>query len=236
MIAANGAGARTLAAKGLPSIRRIVKTPKRWDRIVELARNNNYKLPAEPDSKALEGFLESSKALGRTVFQELSFDVMKLLGPGEYSVEMPGEPSTGHFGLAVKDYAHSTAPNRRYADLVTHRLMKAAIKGEPSPYTKEELQIIARRCTLMEDAAKKVERQLNKSAVAMILENRIGDEFDAVVTGCSEKGTWVRISYPPVEGRLAFGYDGVDVGDKMRVRLVHTNAALGHIDFKRTRQ
>lgn len=236
MIAANGAGARMLAGKSFPSIRRIVKTPKRWERIVELARNRNWRLPDIPDSKALEDFLESTKASGRTVFQDISFSVMKLLGPGEYSVEIPGQPPTGHFGLAVKDYTHSTAPNRRYADLVTHRLLKAALDGGRCPYSTETLEAIAKRCTLMSDAAKKVERQLNKSAVAMLLEERIGEEFDAVVTGCSSKGTWIRISDPPIEGRLAFGQEGLDVGDTLRARLVHTDAALGYIDFKRTRR
>ncbi len=235
MIAANGTGARTLAAKSFPSIRRIVRTPKRWTRIVELARERGCRLPDEPDSKALEAYLLAAKELGQATFHEISFNVMKLLGPGEYAVAAPGQLPPGHFGLAVKDYAHSTAPNRRYADLVTHRLFKAAIDSRPCPYSIEELETIARRCTLMEDAAKKVERQLNKSAVAMILEDRIGDEFNAIVTGCSEKGTWVRIDNPPVEGRLSFGQEGLDVGDKLRVRLVHTNAALGHIDFKRTR-
>ena len=235
MIAANGVGARMLAAKGFPAIRRIVKTPKRWERIVELARERNYRLPSSPDSKALEAFLEASKPADPVLFQELSFNVMKLLGPGEYAVEDAKAPKAGHFGLAVKDYAHSTAPNRRYADLVTHRLFKAALAGRPCPYDHESLEAVARRCTLMEDAAKKVERRLNKSAVALMLEDRIGETFDAIVTGASPKGTWVRISAPPVEGRLDAGYEGLDVGDRCRVRLVHTDPEKGYIDFRKVR-
>jgi len=233
MIAANGVGARFLESKKMPSLRRIVRTPKRWERIVLLAAECGEKLPAAPDSKALSKFLDSQKSKGPDSFQQLSFNVMKLLGPGEYTVDIPGQPQEGHFGLAVKDYTHSTAPNRRFADLVTHRLLKAALANGKWPYDVVELDEIARRCTLMEDAAKKVERQICKSAVAMILEDSIGYEYDAVVTGASQKGTWVKIFTPPVEGRLMSGYDKLDVGDNCRVRLVHVDAALGHIDFKR---
>jgi exoribonuclease-2 len=160
---------------------------------------------------------------------------MKLLGPGEYALEKPGAEPPGHFGLAVKDYAHSTAPNRRFADLLTHRLFKAAMTGKPSPYSLEELESLARRCTSMEDAAKKVERQMNKSAVAMMLEDRVGEEFDALVTGRSDKGVWARIAHPPVEGRIVAGFDDLDVGDACVLRLVNADAVLGHIDFKRIR-
>jgi ribonuclease R len=234
MIAANGVTARFLESKGLPSIRRVVRTPKRWDRIVEIAAEHGVSLPSAPDAKALEGFLEKQRSADPLRFPDLSLSVIKLMGPGEYVAERPGETPPGHFGLAVKDYAHSTAPNRRYADLVTQRLLKAALAGQPLPYGREELDVLARRCTEEEDAVNKVERQVGKSAAALLLQSRIGESFDAIVTGASEKGTWVRLLTVPVEGRLAAGFEGIDVGDRLRVQLVSTNVERGFIDFKRT--
>jgi len=233
MIAANGVSARFLASKGLPSMRRVVRTPKRWDRIVELGLQHGFRLPQEPDSKALEQFLTKAKAADPGRFPDLSLSVIKLMGPGEYVVELPGSTVTGHFGLAVKDYSHSTAPNRRFPDLVTQRLLKAAILGLSLSYATDELQALAKHCTEMEDAAKKVERQVMKSAAAMVLESRIGERFNAIVTGASGKGTWVRIENPPVEGRLVSGLKGLDVGHRLRVKLVSTDTERGFIDFEK---
>jgi exoribonuclease-2 len=233
MVAANGVTARYLASKNLPSIRRVVKTPKRWDRIVELASEHNYKLPQQPDSKALDQFLLSAKTADAIRYPDLCLSVIKLLGPGEYVLELPGGNSEGHFGLAVKDYEHSTAPNRRFPDIITQRLLKAAMAGQPIPYTTDELADLASHCTQEEDAAKKVERMVEKSAAAMVMESKIGQEFDAIVTGASEKGTWVRIMQPPVEGKLISGVEGLDVGHRLRVKLVHTDAERGFIDFKK---
>ncbi|MCG2787525.1 MAG: RNB domain-containing ribonuclease [Anaerolineae bacterium] len=234
MIAANGVTARFLSARGFPSIRRVVRTPKRWERIVELARGNNYTLPVEPDSKALDDFLIRQKSANPLRFPDLSLAVVKLLGAGEYVAEIPGEDSPGHFGLAVKDYAHSTAPNRRYPDLLTQRLLKAALEGKPAPYNKDELSELAAHCTKTEDAVNKVERQVEKSAAALLLESRIGEKFDAIVTGASEKGTWVRLLSVPVEGKVIQGFDGMDVGEQVRVQLIDTNLERGFIDFKKT--
>jgi VacB/RNase II family 3'-5' exoribonuclease len=233
MIAANGVTARYLASKKFPSLRRVVRTPKRWDRIITLAAERGSTLPREPDSKALEQFLVSAKAADPLRFPDLSLSVVKLLGAGEYVVELPGGDVAGHFGLAVKDYTHSTAPNRRYPDLITQRLLKAAMAGRSLPYENDELESLAKHCTEEEDAATKVERQVAKSAAAMLLESRIGEQFDAIVTGASDKGTWVRLLHPPVEGRLESGFEGMDVGHKLRVQLVRTNVDRGYIDFKR---
>jgi exoribonuclease-2 len=233
MITANGVTARYLAAKKLPSLRRIVRIPKRWDRIVELALEQGFTLPKEPDSKALDEFLISAKSADPLRFPDLSLSVIKLLGAGEYVVELPGGSSAGHFGLAVKDYAHSTAPNRRYPDLITQRLLKAAMAEGSIPYTTDELVELAKHCTENEDAAKKVERQVGKSAAAMVLESRINQRFDAIVTGASAKGTWVRLLHPPIEGRLVSGFEGLDVGHRIRVQLLHTDVERGFIDFKK---
>lgn len=233
MIAANGVTARYFASKDMPSIRRVVRTPKRWERIVELAHDHGYRLPAEPDSKALDGFLLMEKTSDPLRFPDLSLSVIKLLGSGEYVAEKADEPALGHFGLAVKDYAHSTAPNRRYPDLVTQRMLKAAIAGRPMPYTFDELDFLAQHFTLQEDAANKVERQVGKSAAALLLQSRIGQQFDALVTGASEKGTWARLIDMPVEGRVEQGFDGLDVGDQIRVQLTSVNVERGYIDFKR---
>ena len=233
MIAANGVTARYLASKKFPSLRRVVRTPKRWDRISELAAERGSTLPKEPDAKALGQFLVSAKAADPLRFPDLSLSVVKLLGPGEYVVQLPGGSVAGHFGLAVKDYAHSTAPNRRYPDLITQRLLKAAVAGHALPYENDELEALAKHCTVEEDAAKKVERQVTKSAAAILLESRIGEQFDAIVTGASDKGTWVRLLHPPIEGRLESGFEGMDVGHGLRVQLVRTNVERGYIDFKR---
>lgn len=233
MIAANGVTARYLSARKFPSIRRIVRTPKRWERIVEIADEHGCKLPGNPDSKALEEFLIKEKAADPLRFPDLSLAVIKLLGNGEYVAELPEGNAPGHFGLAVKDYAHSTAPNRRYPDLLTQRLLKAALEDQAVPYEIEELDVLAAHCTTAEDAAAKVERQVGKSAAALLLESRIGELFDAIVTGASEKGTWVRILSLPVEGKLVQGFNGVDVGDQLRVQLIDTNVERGYIDFKK---
>jgi len=233
MIAANGVTARFLASRNFASIRRIVRTPKRWDGIVEIASRLGSRLPAEPDARALEQFLVGAKAEDPLRFPDLSLSVIKLMGPGEYVLEPPGGISPGHFGLAVKDYTHSTAPNRRFPDLITQRLLKSAAAGGTAPYRNDELNTLANQCTREEDAAKKVERQVEKSAAAMLLESRIGESFDALVTGASEKGTWVRIFQPPVEGRLVSGFERLDVGHTLRVQLMHTDVEKGYIDFKK---
>jgi len=235
MIAANGVTARYLESQKVPSIRRIVRTPKRWDRIIDLASEHGSTLPQEPDSKALEQFLISAKTADPLRFPDLSLSIIKLLGPGEYVVEFPGVPVAGHFGLAVRDYTHSTAPNRRFPDLITQRLLKAAMAGSPLPYTIDELEALAKHCTEEEDAAKKVERQVEKSAAAMLLESKIGEQYDAIVTGASEKGTWVRLLHPPIEGKLVSGVEGMDVGHRLRVQLVHTDVERGYIDLKRVK-
>jgi exoribonuclease-2 len=233
MIAANGVTARYLSAEKFPSIRRVVRVPKRWDRIIEIAAQLKFRLPAIPDSKELEEFLVKQKAADPLRFPDLSLTVIKLLGAGEYIAQLPGGDIPGHFGLAVKDYAHSTAPNRRYPDLLTQRLLKAAMEGKPTPYTKDVLDVLATHCTQAEDAAKKVERQVSKSAAALLLESRIGEQFDSIVTGASEKGTWVRLLTVPVEGKLISGFDGVDVGDRIRVKLTSVDVQQGFIDFKK---
>jgi len=233
MIAANGVTARCLSARKFPSIRRVVRTPKRWDRIVEIAGEHKFGLPDNPDSKALEEFLIKEKAADPLRFPDLSLTVIKLLGSGEYVAELPEGNAPGHFGLAVKDYAHSTAPNRRYPDLLTQRLLKAALDVQSVPYSKDELDVLAAHCTAAEDAANKVERQVGKSAAALLLESRIGEQFDAIITGASEKGTWVRLLDVPVEGKLVQGFEGMDVGDRMRVQLIDTNVERGYIDFKK---
>jgi len=233
MVAANGVTANYLAAKGLPSLRRVLREPERWQRICELASGLGERLPPEPDAVALEKFLAKQKKDDPLRFPDLSLSVIKLIGNGEYVADLPGETASGHFGLAVRDYTHSTAPNRRFPDLVTQRLLKAAISGQPVPYGDDELKEVADHCTIMENEAKKVERQVRKSAAALLLESRIGERFDAIVTGASEKGTWVRILQPPVEGKLVRGFDGLDVGDRVRVELIRTDVEQGFIDFAR---
>jgi exoribonuclease-2 len=233
MIAANGVVARTLQQKNVSSIRRIVKTPKRWDRIVELAAQSGGHLPADPDSKALSDFMTERKAADPDHFADLSLAIIKLMGPGEYVLERPGDTEQGHFGLAVQDYTHSTAPNRRFADLVTQRLIKAVLAKQPALYGDSELASIANNCTLKEDAARKVEREMAKRIAAIAMSNKIGQTFDAIVTGVTPKGTFVRVLQPHAEGLLAQGQQGVDVGDKLQVKLISTNVARGFIDFAR---
>jgi exoribonuclease-2 len=231
MVAANGVVARLL--ENVSSLRRIVRTPKRWDRIVQLAASKGEKLPSQPDSKALNDFLLRRKAADPDHFADLSLSVIKLIGPGEYVLERAGEPAPGHFGLAVQDYTHSTAPNRRFADVVTQRLIKAMLAGQPNPYSDDELNSIAGNCTQKEDAARKVEREMSKRLAAVAMQNRIGEVFDAIVTGVTDHGTFVRVLQPHIEGLLAEGGQGLDVGDKLRARLVRTDVHKGYIDFAR---
>jgi len=271
MIAANGATARYLEDKNFPSLRRVVRTPKRWDRIVELASEHGFSLPEKADSKSLSAYLKFIKQNDAQHFVEMSISVLKLLGSGEYVVEIPGSVSEGHFGLAVKDYTHSTAPNRRYPDLVTQRLLKSAIASHPVPYSVEELEEIAHHCTMKEDDVRKVERQVEKSAIAshpvpysveeleeiahhctmkeddvrkverqveksamaMLMKPRTGEVFDAIVTGASPKGTWVRLFHPHAEGKLVNGFNGLKVGNKLKVRLIECDIEEGFIDFER---
>jgi exoribonuclease-2 len=233
MIAANEVVARMLDASKVSSIRRVVKSPERWDRIVELAGKQGDQLPAEPDSKALNEFLIKRKAADPDHFADLSLAIIKLMGPGEYVLERPGDPEQGHFGLAVQDYTHSTAPNRRFADLVTQRLIKAVLANQPPPYSDAELAEIASNCTLKEDAARKVEREMFKRIAAVAMSSRIGETFDAIVTGVTPHGTFVRVLKPAVEGLLAQGQEGADVGDKLRVKLIRTDIRRGYIDFAR---
>jgi exoribonuclease-2 len=233
MIGANVAMAKFLEDKGVPSLRRVVRTPKYWSRIVEIAAEVKEQLPATPDSRALAEFLQRRKKADPVHFPDLSLAVVKSLGPGEYEVQMAGEEGDGHFGLAVDDYTHSTAPNRRFADLVTQRLVKAALTNQPPPYEANKLIEIAKRCTEREDAARKVTRKMRKVAAALLLRNQIGQEFDAIVTGVSEKGTYARILTPPVDGRVERGEQGLRVGEKTRVRLLSTDPERGFIDFAR---
>jgi VacB/RNase II family 3'-5' exoribonuclease len=233
MIAANGATARFLATHGFPSIRRVVKAPERWDRIVALAQQTGDALPPAPDSRALAAFLAKRKAAEPDRFGDLSLAVIRLLGPGEYCVDTPGGDPPGHFGLAVKDYTHSTAPNRRYPDLLTQRLVKAVLAGRSAPYAVPELEQLATHCTVQEDAANKVERQVRKSAAALVVASRLGQRFDAIVTGASPKGTFVRVTVPPIEGMLVRGQQGLDVGDRLAVKLSRVDVNRGFIDFER---
>jgi exoribonuclease II len=214
----------------------VLRVPKRWDRIVALAAEVGERLPPVPDAPALNAFLARRRRVAPERFPDLSLSVIKLLGSGEYVADRPGQEVPGHFGLAVKDYTHSTAPNRRFPDVINQRLLKAALAGAPSPYAAEELEALAAHCTVQENLIAKVERQVAKSAAALLLAGRTGQVFDAVVTGASSTGTWVRIPTPPVEGKLTEGFQGADVGDCLKVRLVHTDVERGFIDFARARQ
>ncbi len=233
MIAANEAMAQTLTRLGVSGIRRVVKSPERWPRLIELAARYGTKLPAEPDSAALAAFLQQQKEKDEVHYPDLSLAVIKLMGPGEYVLSLPGDPSEGHFGLAAHDYTHSTAPNRRFADLVTQRLIKSAVARGRSPYSDDELAAIAGNCTLKEDAARKVERVMSKRVAAVAFHDRAGESFNAVVTGVTPKGVFVRVMRPPIEGRLMRGEAGVDVGDQIRVTLLSTDPQRGYIDFGR---
>ena len=233
MIAANVAIAQYLAEQQRSAIRRVVREPKRWGRIVELAAKYGVTLPADPDQKALSAFLAARRAADPLRFPDLSLSIVKLLGPGEYVLDRPGpSDDQGHFGLAAHDYSHATAPNRRYADLVTQRLVKAAIAGAPAPYGDDELATIAAHCTERENAANRVERIARKAAGAILLEHHIGTVYDAIVTGVNKDGTYVRLMSPPVEGRVVRGEHGMDVGERVRVRLVATNPDRGYVDFQ----
>ncbi len=231
MVAANGVIAKTFDTAGVASIRRVVRTPKRWDRIVEVAAGLGTTLPATPDSKALNDFLLAQKRKDPDHFPDLSLTVVKLMGPGEYVLVRPDQVSPGHFGLAVQDYTHSTAPNRRFPDMVTQRLMKAWLAHTPQPYSAGDLEAIAQRCTLMEDAARKVEREMQKRIAAVVLRPRIGQSFRAIVTGVNHYGTFVRTLDPHVEGMLVQGGKGLDVGDRVTVKLVSTDPGRGFVDF-----
>ena len=231
MVAANGVVARKL--ENVSSLRRIVRSPDRWDRIVQLAAIKGENLPAQPDAKALNDFLLRRKAADPDHFADLSLAVIKLIGPGEYVLEKAGEVAPGHFGLAVQDYTHSTAPNRRFADVVTQRLLKAMLAGQPNPYSDSELSAIASNCTLKEDAARKVERDMGKRIAAVAMQSRVGEVFDAIVTGVTDHGTFVRVLQPHIEGLLLQGQKGLDVGDKLRAKLVRTDVQRGYLDFTR---
>jgi len=233
MIAANGVVAQYLECKGSSSLRRVLRVPERWARIVALAEALGESLPETPDAKALSGFLIKRQQAAPAQFPDLSLSVVKLLSAGEYVLKRPGEPAEGHFGLALDDYTHATAPNRRFPDVISQRLLKAVLAGRPAPYADEELRALAVHCTEQEGNAAKVERQVRKSAAAMLLQVRIGAQFDGLVTGASVKGTFVRIEHPLAEGRVIKGFEGLDVGDRVRVQLVHTDIERGFIDFVR---
>jgi VacB/RNase II family 3'-5' exoribonuclease len=233
MIAANGVMARTLKDNGASSIRRVVRSPERWPRIVELAARYGAKLPASPDAVALSGFLEGRRQADPVHYEDISLAIIKLLGPGEYVMSRAGDTSPGHFSLAAQDYTHSTAPNRRFADLVTQRLIKAVLSKGAAPYSDSALESIATNCTLREDAARKVERVMGKRVAAVAMHDRIGQQFAAVVTGVTPKGTFVRVLNPPVEGILCRGQQGADVGDKLQVTLLSTDPERGYLDFGR---
>jgi exoribonuclease-2 len=231
MIAANGVVARFLDRRGSPSIRRVVHAPARWDRIVALAADAGFRLPATPDALALSQFLQTRKAAAPDDFPELSHAIIRLVGAGEYCVDTPSTDAPGHFALAVKDYTHSTAPNRRYSDLLTQRLVKAVLRGEKPPYTVDELTALALLCTRREDDANRVERQVRKSAAAMLVASRVGERFRAVVTGASPSGTYLRTFAPHIEGRVVRGERGLDVGDRVSAELIGVDVERGFIDF-----
>jgi exoribonuclease-2 len=234
MVAVNGATAAFLHDRGLPSIQRVVRTPKRWPRIVELAAEFGETLPPAPDPRALAAFLDRRRTADPEHFPDLSLAVVKLLGAGEYMLVRRGAEAEGHFGLAVQGYTHSTAPNRRYVDLVTQRLLKSVLAGTALPYSENDLAAIAAHCTERTSAATKVERRMRKAAAAVLLGDRTGDVFDAVVTGASVKGTYVRLLAPPAEGRVVRGEEGMDVGERVQVRLLSADPERGFIDFGRT--
>jgi exoribonuclease-2 len=233
MIAANGVTARFLEKRRLPFLRRVLRTPERWDKIVALANEAGQRLPSQPDARALEDVLVRVRNAQPDRFPDFSLSVIKLLGRGQYAVEGPGEEPSGHFGLAVRDYTHSTAPNRRFPDLITQRMLKAALSSGRAPYDRGEMQSLAEHCTDQEDDATKVERQVAKSAAALLLVDRIHDRFDGIVTGASEKGTWARIAHPAVEGKVVRGFEDLDVGDRVKLELVATDVERGFIDFAR---
>jgi VacB/RNase II family 3'-5' exoribonuclease len=235
MIAANGAVAAFLESRRAPSLRRVLRTPERWGRIVELARRLGETLPAAADARALSAFLRKRRRAAPERFADLSLAVVKLLGAGEYVLKLPGEPAEGHFGLALSDYTHATAPNRRFPDLITQRLLRAALAAAPAPYPAEALRNLAAHCTAQQANAARVERRVRKSAAALLLAARVGERFEGVITGVTPEGTWVRISHPLAEGRVLRGFEGLDVGDAVSVELTHTDVERGWIDFARAR-
>jgi len=236
MVAANGVVARFLDSRGRASLRRVLRSPERWARIVALATEHGGKLPALPDAVALNQFLGVQRDADPQGFPDLSLAVIKLLGAGEYALELPNQKTAGHFGLAVRDYTHATAPNRRFPDLITQRLLKAALRDEAAPYSADQLQVLASHCNEQERNASKVERQVRKAASALLLSSRIGERFTGIVTGASAKGTWVRIDHPVAEGKVVKGFDGLDVGDRITVELLHVDAGRGFIDFAKIAQ
>src|SRR5256885_8117318 len=227
MIGTNAARSSYLVACGVASGGGVVPSPERWDRIEKIAGDRGERLPPEPDARALEEFLVRRRKADPLRFPDLSLAIVKAMGAGEYVVEQPGQTPIGHFGLAVKDYTHSTAPNRRFPDLITHRMVKAALTNPKPAYAPGELNELATHCTEAEDAANKVERQVRKSAAALLLSSHVGEHYDGVVTGASEKGTWVRIFRPPVEGKVVRGSDGLDIGDKVNVKLLSVDVHAG---------
>jgi exoribonuclease-2 len=233
MVASNAVVARYLQGKKRSLLRRVLRSPERWPRIVALAAGVGERLPGQPDALALNAFLAARRSADPAAFPELSLSVLKLLGSGEYAVELPNQPAAGHFGLAVNEYTHSTAPNRRFPDLITQRLLKAALDGAAAAYTDDELRELAVHCTAQERNANKVERQVRKAAATLLLVDRIGQHFNGIVTGASDKGTWVRISEPIAEGKVVKGSAGLDVGDRVQVELVHVDPNRGFIDFAR---
>jgi exoribonuclease-2 len=231
MVAANGVMARALRTGGRSGLQRVVKVPVRWDRIVALAEQNGTTLPATPDSVALNNFLCERRKNDETHYPDLAVAVIKLMGPGEYMLMRPDDDPTGHFGLAARDYTHSTAPNRRFPDLVTQRVLHAMMRGAPAPYSDAELTAIALHCNEADKALRKIERDMQKRVAAVAMASRIGDVFPGVVTGSSDKGVYVRVIQPPFEGRVLQGADGLDVGDRVNVKLIHTDPARAFIDF-----
>ena len=232
MVSANSAIATYLEQRGIPALQRVVRSPERWNRIVDLASRYGSALPDTPDPVALSQFLTSRRKADPDRYPDLSLSIVKLLGPGEYDVVSSASDHMGHFGLAVHSYTHSTAPNRRYADLVIQRLIKAALSGDDAPYSAEELKTIGHHCTERENAARKVERFVRKAAAALMMQRHRGDVFEAIVTGASPKGTYVRLLHPPVEGRVVCNEHGLDVGDRARVKLLDADPERGHIDFE----
>jgi exoribonuclease R len=232
MVAANGVMSGFLEKARIPTIQRVVRIPKDWGRIVEVAESRGASLPAAPDAKALSEFLASQRKADPDTFPDLSLTIVKLLGSGEYVMYDSFQPNIGHFCLAVKDYTHGTAPNRRYVDVVIQRLLKSALRRMPSPYSSDELSKIAAWCTDRETASKKVERFMEKAEAAFVLSGRLGQSFNSIVTGVSDHGTYVRLIAPPVEGRVMRGVRGLRVGQKIVVKLINLNPKKGFIDFQ----
>lgn len=233
MIAANVSISRYMKAKSLPLMQRVVKEPTNWDKIVAYAKKFEYELPQFPDNLALQQFLQRQQKQSPETFEEVSLSIIKLIGRGEYVALQPNQTGFGHFDLAQEDYAHTTAPNRRFPDLIMQRILKAYLFSRPLPYSYDELNTLAVHCTIREDDATKVERRVQKSVIALFLIDQIGKEFHAIVTGASEKGTWVKIKEPPVEGKLVKGYQNCNVGDKIQVKLMDVDVGSGFIDFAR---